>query len=94
MGGRMKKSEAIAMLSEKLQKQEHLIIGYLNKAITLRSLMDSLAMTAMDFCEQKIDMVHCTVEDLGEFGRLKVIKGWTPENSDHCVFIEKKRRSK
>jgi hypothetical protein len=90
----MKKSEAIAMLSEKLQKQEHLIIGYLNKAITLRCLMDILAMTAMDFCEQKIDMVHCTTEDLGEFGRLKVIKGWTPESSDHCVFIEKKKRNK
>ena len=68
----MKRSEAILSLSEKLQKSQNLLDEYKNGSIDLKCLCDNLAIRAVDYCVDKIEMLppetKATPEDFSNLG--------------------------
>ena len=52
----MKREDAILKISEKLQKQEALLQGYVKGSISLKCLCDNLSTLALDQAEYEIGM--------------------------------------
>lgn len=53
----MKKSDAILLLSEKIQKSQNLLDGYKNGSIEFKCLCDNLALRVLDYCEFQLRML-------------------------------------
>lgn len=53
----MKRSEAILLLSEKIQKSQNLLDGYKNGSIDLKCLCDNLATRAVDYLVGSLRML-------------------------------------